>query len=164
MFASRMKVYPSVIDLILTGNYIVWYYLLGVFSHVIAPFCLLLFIVFKFIRLHPSRKWIQKFFLVCSLSFFSFMARFYVVLESKNLKFDLNAYLLWSSSFLFLSFTFFIFSVFLNLKWLRYEFKKKFKNRVSISLALLLLIITLPLGVFLIFHLKRLIFLSYGGG
>ena len=128
-------------------------------------FVFLLFIVFKFIRLHPSRKWIQKFFLVCSLSFFSFMARFYVVLESKNLKFDLNAYLLWSSSFLFLSFTFFIFSVFLNLKWLRYEFKKNdFKNKISISLALLLLIITLPLGVFLIFHLKRLIFLFYGKG
>ena len=148
------------------ADYIAWYYyLLGIGAIFIAPICLLLLIAFKLINIPLSIKWLNRFFLVCSLSFFSFLTRLLVIMQSEN--FDLNPkgkFIFSASIFYLLSCTFFIFSVALNLKWLCDEFKKdNIKNRISISFALLLLIITFPFGGFLIFHLKRLIILSYGG-
>ena len=144
------------------ANYINWYYyLIGIGAIFIAPICLLLLIVFKIINIPLSIKWLNRFFLVCSLSFFSFSTRLLVIMYSEN--FNLNPkdkYILNASFFCLLSCVFFIFSVVLNLKWLRDQFKDNFKNKISTLCALLILIITVPFSGLLVFHIKRLISLT----
>ena len=155
-----MGKYSDVIDLILFAPHLVWYFLLGIFAHIIAPVCLLLFIIFKFITLRPSRKWIERFLLVYSLSFFSIMTRFHVAYSFPRLYLNCpgseNDFFQASGLWL-LSFSLFIFSVIFNLKWMRDEFRKNaFKNKLSISLALFSLIITLPVGTFLLCNLTKI--------